>query len=374
MEEEMKTELESISQNYNQLSSKFSALESACNESKEELKDLSSSVEKKLPVLTTKISEIDEKLADSTKKLDSYINEHNKIDSSVEGKIGTIEVYLQNQYSELNEERLKLQSDYNFLLQKNGKLEADVESLKRDLSVEKTNSNEKQSLISQLNSDISKERDNSVKLSGKIQLLEAELEKTNENLNNSTEKIKRLSYDIDLKENEVKSKSAENTQLSQQIEKLQGDYNSLSNHYKSLDIEDTLLVAFTEFLSLTDKTKASIETLFPKTSFLGFISAALRLSNISSLWETAKRNIFNNNLEDIEKINKIFSLLITIYNEGSKESQFQVISPEIGSKYDSSTSAIKEMKSSGTVKKVLLVGFKNIKDGNVHKAIISVDD
>lgn len=133
-------------------------------------------------------------------------------------------------------------------------------------------------------------------------------------------------------------------------------------------------MAFEEFSSLNDKTKASIEVLFPKKNFLGFVAAALRLSNITSLWETAKRNIFSDNLEDIEKINKIFSLLITLYNEGSKENQFQIILPEIGSKYDSSICAIKELKSSGTVKRVHLVGYKNLKDGNVHKAIISVDD
>ena len=65
---------------------------------------------------------------------------------------------------------------------------------------------------------------------------------------------------------------------------------------------------------------------------------------------------------------------MSIYNDGSKEVQFQIISPEIGSKYDSSNSAIKEMKSSGTVKEVLLVGYKNVKDGNIHKAVISVNE
>ena len=87
-----------------------------------------------------------------------------------------------------------------------------------------------------------------------------------------------------------------------------------------------------------------------------------------------KRNIFNNNLEDIEKLNKIFRILITVYNRGLKERQFELICPEIGSKYDSSTSAIKEMKSIGTVKEVLLIGYKNTADQNVHKAIISVNE
>ena len=88
----------------------------------------------------------------------------------------------------------------------------------------------------------------------------------------------------------------------------------------------------------------------------------------------AKRNIFNNNLDDIDKINTIFNLLMSIYNEGAKEIRFQIISPEIGSEYDSSISAINDLKSSGTVKEVLLVGYKNIQDGNIHKAVISVNE
>ena len=253
-------------------------------------------------------------------------------------------------------------------------LEAEIENLRRE-------STYKQSQITQLDKDISSERANSSKLLSDIGVLKEKNENLNSQLKNEKEtcqnkdeRINELASTINEKNREIESTNSKINELQQKLVKIQNDYNSLNDYYKSLNIDDTLLVAFNEFSSLKEKTKTSLEALFPQTSFLGFISAGLRLSNITSLWEMAKRNIFNNNLDDIDKINTIFNLLMSIYNDGSKEVQFQIISPEIGSKYDSSTSAIKEMKSSGTVKEVLLVGYKNVKDGNIHKAVISVNE
>lgn len=372
MEEDLKTELNSITQKnaeyFSQLSSKLEKIEtSSCdikNSTKDEINKLQFSIVQQNIGLKTDIS-------------DSL----NKVEAAIAQKFGAIEGLINNQYSQLKGENSSLQTEKNDLIQKNGKLEAEIESLKRELSTEKQNNTDKQSQITQLNKDISSEKANSSKLSSDIGVFKAQIENLNSQLSteketchNKNEEINKLSSAINEKNKEIESTNSKKTELQQELEKLQNEYNSLNNYYKSLNIDDTLLVAFNEFSSLKEKTKASLEALFPQTSFLGFISAGLRLSNITSLWEMAKRNIFNNNLDDIDKINTIFNLLMSIYNDGSKEVQFQIISPEIGSKYDSSNSAIKEMKSSGTVKEVLLVGYKNVKDGNIHKAVISVNE
>ncbi len=372
MEEDLKTELNSISQNnaeyFRQLSSKLEKIETSSsdinNSTKDEIIKLQSSIVQQNTDLKKDIS-------------DSL----NKVDSAIVQRLGIIEGLINNQYSQLKGENSSLQTEKAHLIQKNGKLEAEIESLKRELSTEKQNNTDMQSQITQLNKDISNEKVNSSKLSSDIGVFKAQIENLNSQLSteketchNKNEEINKLSSAINEKNKEIELTNSKKTELQQELEKLQNEYNSLNNYYKSLNIDDTLLVAFNEFSSLKEKTKASLEALFPQTSFLGFISAGLRLSNITSLWEMAKRNIFNNNLDDIDKINTIFNLLMSIYNDGSKEVQFQIISPEIGSKYDSSNSAIKEMKSSGTVKEVLLVGYKNVKDGNIHKAVISVNE
>ena len=204
-------------------------------------------------------------------------------------------------------------------------------------------------------------------LTNSIENQQRELKDKYEQENNFLkEKITRL-------ENELETEWNKGQEKQRTIADLTGKLDNFEKHYTSLEIHE-LEDAYNEFKNLNTKTKSTIDALFPQPSFIGFISAGMRLSNISSLWEMAKRNIFNNNLEDIEKLNKIFRILITVYNRGLKERQFELICPEIGSKYDSSTSAIKEMKSSGTVKEVLLIGYKNTADQNVHKAIISVNE
>lgn len=372
MEEDLKTELNSITQKnaeyFSQLSSKLENIEISSSDikniAKEEINKLQSSIVQQNTGLKTDIS-------------DSL----NKVESAIAQKFGAIEGLINTQYSQLKGENSSLQTEKALLIQKNGKLEAEIESLKRELSTEKQNNTDKQSQIIQLNKDISSERANSSKLSSDIGVYKAKIENLNSQIitekqtcQNKNEEINKLSSTINEKNKELESTNTKKNELQQELEKLQNDYSSLNNFYKSLNIEDTLLAAFNEFSSFNEKTKASLETLFPHASFLGFISAGLRLSNITSLWETAKRNIFNNNLDDIDKINRLFNLLMSIYNEGAKEIRFQIISPEIGSEYDSSISAINDLKSSGTVKEVLLVGYKNIQDGNIHKAVISVNE
>lgn len=372
MEEDLKTELNSITQKnaeyFSQLSSKLENIETSSSDIKNITKDEINKLQSSIVQQNTGLKK---DICDSL----------NRVDSAIAQKLEYIEGLINNQYSQLKGENSSLQTEKALLIQKNGKLEAEIESLKRELSTEKQNNTDKQSQIIQLNKEISSEKANSSKLSSDIGVFKAKIENLNSQLSteketchNKNEEINKLSSTINEKNREIESTNSKNNELQQDLVKLQNDYNSLNNYYKSLNIDDTLLVAFNDFSSLKEKTKTSLEALFPQTSFLGFISAGLRLSNITSLWEMAKRNIFNNNLDDIDKINTIFNLLMSIYNDGSKEVQFQIISPEIGSKYDSSTSAIKEMKSSGTVKEVLLVGYKNVKDGNIHKAVISVNE
>lgn len=365
MEEDLKTELNSITQKnaeyFSQLSSKLENIETSSSDIKNITKDEINKLQSSIVQQNTGLKK---DICDSL----------NRVDSAIAQKLVGIEGLINTQYSQLKGENSSLQTEKDRLIQRNGMLEAEIENLRRE-------STYKQSQITQLDKDISSERANSSKLLSDIGVLKEKNENLNSQLKNEKEtcqnkdeRINELASTINEKNREIESTNSKINELQQKLVKIQNDYNSLNDYYKSLNIDDTLLVAFNEFSSLKEKTKTSLEALFPKTSFLGFISAGLRLSNITSLWEMAKRNIFNNNLDDIDKINTIFNLLMSIYNDGSKEVQFQIISPEIGSKYDSSTSAIKEMKSSGTVKEVLLVGYKNVKDGNIHKAVISVNE
>lgn len=317
---------------------------------------------------------------------------------SVKGNLNTCFTTQKDTLSGIFEEKIgQLKSDINSKLETHVKDKLDVgfQSVKQDLETVKTvvtelknNSTEQNGMFKQFGESINA-------LKNSIENQQRELKEKYEQENKSLkEKITELENNIDKMKTEIanlneelkteKQKGQENQQtignLNEELKTVkqngQKEIDGLTvklEHYNSLEIHE-LEDAYNEFKNLNTKTKSTIGALFPQPSFIGFISAGMRLSNISSLWEMAKRNIFNNNLEDIEKLNKIFRILITVYNRGLKERQFELICPEIGSKYDSSTSAIKEMKSSGTVKEVLLIGYKNTADQNVHKAIISVNE
>ena len=275
------------------------------------------------------LTNVQKSVVEAVKKDSETQNETFKqFGQSIDGLKNSIE----NQQRELKD---KYEKENESLREKITGLEKGLKDAQNDIDKRKTE-------IGNLSEDLETEKQNGLKKQQTIDNLNEELETEKQN---GQKKIRDLTVESD----------------------------KFKKHYTSLEIHE-LEDAYNEFKNLNTKTKSTIDALFPQPSFIGFISAGMRLSNISSLWEMAKRNIFNNNLEDIEKLNKIFRILITVYNRGLKERQFELICPEIGSKYDSSTSAIKEMKSSGTVKEVLLIGYKNTADQNVHKAIISVNE
>ena len=263
---------------------------------------------------------------------------------------------------------------YTSLLKENSSLNKKVGELQSDNENLKVSVKEQKELIKEQQSQINDLHEKSLSNNNMKQRLEMELQSKASELQKKIVDCRELEKKVDELENAINVKNESLDELSNSKNTIQSELDKIKNDYQKLDIDDNLLIAFSEFSNLNDKTRTSLESIFPQSTFKGFISAGLRLNNIASLWEMTKRNIFNNSLEDIDKLNKIFEVLLLVYNDGSKEKQFELITPSIGSKYDSATCAIKEMKSSGKVSAVYLSGYKNVKDGSIHKAVISVTD
>lgn len=165
----------------------------------------------------------------------------------------------------------------------------------------------------------------------------------------------------------------EKNKLNEELLTLTENYNALKSKYESLNIEP-LIEAHEKFTSMSAELKKDLSSIIPQESFLGFISSATKWSNIALIWEFAKRNIFNNKMDGITELNDLFCILMNIYNAGLQEPQFELVIPQIGTTYNAAEHAIKEVKTKGTVCEVYLAGYRNIKDGNLHKAVISVND
>lgn len=299
---------------------------------------------------------------------------HNSLSRDISGGRKELETSLSQVNSQLStiankllEENQQLQGKISALGREHGRLESDNKGLKEKLSVSINELDQQKNQLDDVRQKFLNENKRADRLESQIQVKTSELSTRVEQCNALEEKVRSLAGDLN-------AKCVEIERLNKDIASSSSKLEITEKKYQRLKIDDNILMAFDEYCSLQDKTKGSLAAIFPHQTFLGFVSAGLRLNNISSLWEMTKRNIFNDNLEDAEKLNIIFEVLMTVYDEGSSEKQFELIRPAIGSVYDSSTSAIKEVKSSGTVRVVHLTGYKNLRDGSIHKAVISVND
>lgn len=249
----------------------------------------------------------------------------------------------------------------------NGDLESTNKGLKENINSLSNQLTEKQQQIVESHQQYMLEKERSSRF-------EVDIQNKISELRDKTTKCDELEDEIEVLKKDIVSKTEELKNLNTDKQNITDELETVKTKYQKLNIDDNLLLAFNEFCLLQAETKKNLGPVFPGESFCSFIAAGLRLSNIAALWEMTKRNIFNDNLMDVEKLNNIFEILLMAYNEGSEEKQFELVIPTIGSQYDSSTSSIKEIKSSGTVSIVYLSGYKSTRDGTMHKAVISVND
>lgn len=314
-------------------------------------KSFDNTLDRQLPILSKDLkSKIDENFGE-TKKQNELIS--SKL-SNLDSLIFSINSTLTNLSNQLPETERKY-----------GEIEA-LYKKEQEISIERANR------IEELNKNLEVEKEKNADLSSSIRTKESELAILQEQKNAVEVEKDKLEKVLDETNNNLNRKENEYSQLKTEKEKTDRELDEIKSRYGNLNIDDNLIVAYNEYCSMSPKTKDDLNSIFPQRSFLGFISCGLRLSNVSSLWEFAKRNAFNSIFEDLNHINKVFCILIEVYNAGFKDKQYELIIPTLNSKFDSSSSSERTMKPDGTVQEVFLAGYKNIKDGNLHKAIVGV--
>ena len=335
-----------------------------CSQVKKSQEALANKQEEVEKQICTQIEKSQAALVNKQEELETQIC--TQIEKSQTALIGELK-NLANDVAKLNETLVEVKTENSKVKEENTKLKETIGALK---SLRNNWEKTEQGLRQQLSDVQMKLHDSNEKNRRQEDALKAQ----DERIEQKDGIIKDLQSTVADQEKEIDLKNTEGERLKSMNESMSDELEAIKEKYQNLGIDDNLLQAFNLYSSLSDDMKRWLYTLFPQQSFLGFVAAGLRLNNISSLWEMTKRNIFSDNLEDVDKLSKLFSILLTVYNEGSQEKIFELIEPTIGSQYDSSTSSIKEVKSSGIVSVVYLVGYKNIRDGIVHKAIISVKD
>ena len=267
---------------------------------------------------------------------------------------------------------LSINSSLSDVLKKLPETERKYGEIKALYEKEQEISYQRANRIKELNNDLEEERVRSSQLNKSLSEKNNELTKLKEQ-KESVEKEK-----IDLEKSLLETRNTLNKtekgyfSLKEEKDNLVQELNDIKSRYENLNIDDNLILAYNEYSSLSSKTKDNLNSIFQQRTFLGFISCGLRLSNVTALWEFAKRNAFNNILDDITILNHIFCILIEVYNAGFNEKQYDLITPSVGTKFDSSSSSERTMKPDGTVQEVFLAGYRSIKEGNLHKAVVGV--
>jgi small-conductance mechanosensitive channel len=187
-------------------------------------------------------------------------------------------------------------------------------------------------------------------------------------------------------------KESDNKELEQKIESLRGEKQTLI--YDNQELSNTLQIKnqelkkqldfyrknfeselriYEKFISLSESTKSSLSGIFKGESLSNFIACGVQEKNIQNLWEYTKAEILEDSNDDISKLVEIFEFFFQryiiaypIYESLDTQTQ-QSFDTELHIKHHSSSS------SSGSVSKVYLQGYKNIKtDKIIKKSIVRV--
>ena len=120
-----------------------------------------------------------------------------------------------------------------------------------------------------------------------------------------------------------------------------------------------------------------------------FLSCGAQWGHIQALWEYAQTRINAEDFTDINVLNELFKYFLDFYNSSHKTPQYDIVDANKGAAYDEEIHARimtrEERKAaffgekpktgpvSGPVQEVVMVGYKNLKNGRIiQRAIVRV--
>lgn len=153
------------------------------------------------------------------------------------------------------------------------------------------------------------------------------------------------------------------TKLSSICEKL---YRYESRYLK---IEEAFLI----YLELSYEMRIRLKNIFGMDNIYTFVAAVLEWNNIEGIWNFTKRRLIENEDRDAECLVNLFDFMFEAYCDCLDMHTFEVISPDVGQKYDSDKHSIIGTKTDGIISEVLLDGVYNVTDKRViFKSIVKV--
>ena len=172
---------------------------------------------------------------------------------------------------------------------------------------------------------------------------------------------------------EVASAQATREQADKKLQEqlqINHDMEQRLNRYRDY-FEDDLRIQ-NAYVDFSDSTKSSLSGIFKDTSIKGLIACGIQEGNISNLWDYVKNEVVHGNNPDESHLVALFEMLFSRF--ALAYPMYQLEASLEGKEFDNQEH-IKHQSSSassGTIKKVLLPGYRNTKTGKVVKQSVVV--
>ena len=236
---------------------------------------------------------------------------------------------------------------------------------------------ERESTINSLNTRIEE-------FSGIESELNAKIEQYSDAINTKNSQIEEIGkYAESLKthaedlSNQISERNSELSAKSDEIAQLQKDINAYNLTFGDLT------KVFQKYQNLTSATKQGLADVFnDNLTVRSFLSSGAQWGHIQALWEFAQQKINNEDFSDIDTLNEIFVYFLDFHNSSYPTPLYELLDTKPGDAFNEEQhtkimtreerkaaffDTKKKAVSEGPVKEVVLLGFKNLKNGRILK-------
>lgn len=261
-------------------------------------------------------------------------------------EIDILKEYLDEKFAEQTEEIKKLIGNEQ---KENSEIENKKNLLKEKID-ELTNMGQQYKLLKEEYIQLKEEKDNTEK---KYE----DAHKTNLAATRIIEKLEKQIEDIISNEEKIK---LENDDLQRKIQVYENRYLDINN-------------MFNLYMELENDNKQRLKNIFGLDNLILFVSALHDWNTVDGLWNYAKRRIIEKDNKNIIQLSILFKQIFNVYNINFNNENYSLISPEIGTRYDSDKHSILGIKTDGIVSEVLLEGVQDKTTGKIiFKAMVNV--
>ncbi len=158
-------------------------------------------------------------------------------------------------------------------------------------------------------------------------------------------------------------------QISSAMDNLQKLFQKYEGRYRSID------EAYDRYEEISPQIKNRLGNIFRTDSIYEFIVACSEWRNVEGVWHFIKRRIVEKELTDTDNLIFLFEFMIQAYNAQGNEKKYELITPNIGDRFDSDRHTIIGIKTDGFISEVRLSGIMSSDSGKViQKALIEIQE